>query len=165
MAVNENTDHIFVPCPALKKIFIHEEAQLEIFADEERGTLELREDGWVRVMAPGDVNWLESISLDSSIVSTQSGVWGITVDEATNRVFLTDPKNDVLVVIQDAPARGDMSVSYVTQADASFDEPQGVDVDSERGRVFVANAGDDTVTVLEATPPFAQVTTIDLGGP
>jgi DNA-binding beta-propeller fold protein YncE len=58
-----------------------------------------------------------------------------------------------------------MSVSYVTEADASFDEPQGVDVDSERGRVFVANAGNDTVTVLEATPPFAQVTTIDLGGP
>jgi uncharacterized repeat protein (TIGR01451 family) len=165
VAVNENTDHIFVPCPALRKVFIHEETQLEIFADEERGTLELREDGWIRVMAPGDVNWLESISLDSSIVSDHSGIWGITVDEATNRVYLTDPGNDALVVIQDAPLRGDMSVSYVTEADASFDEPQGVDVDSERGRVFVANAGNDTVTVLEATPPFAQVTTIDLGGP
>jgi uncharacterized repeat protein (TIGR01451 family) len=165
VAVNENTDHIFVPCPALRKVFIHEEAQLEIFADEELGTLELREDGWVRVMAPGDVNWLESISLDSSIVSDHSGIWGITVDEATNRVYLTDPENDALVVIQDAPLRGDMSVGYVTTADASFDEPQGVDVDSARGRVFVANAGNDTVTVLEATPPFAQVTTIDLGGP
>jgi DNA-binding beta-propeller fold protein YncE len=58
-----------------------------------------------------------------------------------------------------------MSVNYVTTADAAFDEPQGVDVDSERGRVFVANAGSDTVTVLEAIPPFDQVTTIDLGGP
>jgi hypothetical protein len=48
--VNENTDHIFVPCPALRKVFIHEETQLEIFADEERGTLELREDGWIRVI-------------------------------------------------------------------------------------------------------------------
>ncbi len=58
-----------------------------------------------------------------------------------------------------------MSVSYVIGSEGAFDEPQGVDVDSERGRVFVANAGNDTVSVLEATPPFDLVTTIDLGGP
>ncbi|GAB4533647.1 MAG: hypothetical protein Kow0063_15900 [Anaerolineae bacterium] len=165
VAVNENTDHIFVPCPALREVFVHEEAGLEIFASQELGTLELRDDGWVRVLAPGDVNWLESISLDAGKVSTYSGVWGIAVDEASDRIYLTDPMNDVLIIIQDAASRGDMSVTYVTQSAGLFDEPQGVDVDSERGRVFVANAGNDTVTVLEASPPFTLVTTIDLGGP
>jgi uncharacterized repeat protein (TIGR01451 family) len=165
VAVNESTDHIFVPCPALRKVFVHEEFELEIFATQELGTLELREDGWVRVLAPGDVNWLESISLNSGIVSQYGGVWGIAVDETTDRVYITDPGNDALVVIQDASSRDDMTVSYVTKADGLFDEPQGVDVDSERGRVFVANAGNDTVTVLEATAPFTLVTTIDLGGP
>jgi uncharacterized repeat protein (TIGR01451 family) len=165
VAVNENTDHIFVPCPALKKVFVHEETQLEIFAQQDLGTLELREDGWVRVLAPGDVGWLESIPLDSSVVSEYAGVWGITVDEATNRIYLTDPRNDALIVIQDAPLRSNMSVSYVTGSEGAFDEPQGIDVDSERGWVFVANAGNDTVSVLEATSPFSLVTTVDLSGP
>jgi DNA-binding beta-propeller fold protein YncE len=165
VAVNENTDHIFVPCPQLNKVFVHEEAQLEIFAQQELGTLELREDGWVRLLAPGDVHWLKSIPLDSGIVSDFVGVWGITVDEATNRIYLTDPENDALIVIQDAPARSDMSVAYVTKSEGAFDEPQGVDVDSERGRVFVGNSGNDTVSVLEATAPFDLVTTVDLSGP
>jgi uncharacterized repeat protein (TIGR01451 family) len=165
VAVNENTDHIFVPCPALKKVFVHEETRLEIFAQQDLGTLELRQDGWVRVLAPGDVHWLQSIPLDSDVVSAYAAVWGIAVDATTNRVYLTDPENDALVVIQDAPSRGDMSISYITKSEGAFDEPQGVDVDSERGRVFVANSGNDTVSVLEATPPFSLVTTIDLGGP
>jgi uncharacterized repeat protein (TIGR01451 family) len=165
VAVNENTDHIFVPCPALKKVFVHEETRLEIFAQQDLGTLELRQDGWVRVLAPGDVHWLQSIPLDSDVVSAYAAIWGIAVDATTNRVYLTDPENDALVVIQDAPLRGDMSISYITKSEGAFDEPQGVDVDSERGRVFVANAGNDTVSVLEATAPFSLVTTIDLGGP
>jgi DNA-binding beta-propeller fold protein YncE len=111
-------------------------------------------------MAPGDVSWLDSILLDSGVVSEYTGIWGITADQTTNRVYITDPENDVLIVIQDAALRSNMSVSYVT--DSSLDEPQGVAVDSERGRVFVANAGNDTVTVLEATSPFTRVTVIDL---
>jgi DNA-binding beta-propeller fold protein YncE len=164
VAVNENTGHLFVTCPARRKVFVHEEAGLDIFIAQERGKLELRDDGWVRVMAPGDVHWLPSITLDPGRVSTQAGVWGITVDELTNRVFITDPVNDVLIVIQDASA-GAMSVSYVAGPAAGFDEPQGVDVDSSRGRVFVANAGNDALTVLNANPPFTKVTTIDLSVP
>jgi uncharacterized repeat protein (TIGR01451 family) len=166
VAVNENTDHIFVPCPARKEIFVHVESEFDIFAEQERGRLELREDGWVRVMAPGDVNWLDALPLAAYGVSDWSGVWGMTVDEVTNRVFITDPVNDVVIVVQDAATPAVHSVlSNVSHPSAEFDEPQGIDVDSERGRVFVANAGNDTVTVLEATAPFTVVTTIDLGGP
>jgi DNA-binding beta-propeller fold protein YncE len=111
------------------------------------------------------VHWLESIPLDSGVVSDFTGVWGIAVDEATNRIYLTDPENDALIVIQDAPARVDMSVAYVTKFEGAFDEPQGVDVDSERGRVFVGNSGNDTVSVLEAAAPYNLVTTVDLSGP
>jgi len=32
-------------------------------------------------------------------------------------------------------------------------------------RLSVTNAGNDTVAVLEAAPPYPLVTTIDLGGP
>jgi YVTN family beta-propeller protein len=54
----------------------------------------------------------------------------------------------------------------VTKTNApSFDAPQGVDVDSAWKRIYVANAGNNTLTVLNALTPTQVISTVNLAFP
>ena len=159
---HEDTDHVFVTCPARKSVFFLVEPEMSILAAGELGTLELRQDGWVRVVQPQEVTWRELTFTDSH-VSTNVGVWGIAVDRPAKRVYITDPIGDMLIVIQDDNNTGNVRVANYVRG--PFDEPQGVAVDPAWQRIYVANAGNNTVTVLNALTPTQVITTVNLALP
>jgi YVTN family beta-propeller protein len=159
---HEDTDHVFVTCPARKSVFFLVEPEMSILAAGELGTLELRQDGWVRVVQPQEVTWRELTFTDSH-VSTNVGVWGIAVDRPAKRVYITDPIGDMLIVIQDDNNTGNVRVANYVRG--PFDEPQGVAVDPAWQRIYVANAGNNTVTVLNALTPTQVISTVNLALP
>jgi len=86
VAVNENTGHIFVTCPPLGKVFVLDEAQTSILRLASAGTLEYRDDGWVRIVSAEAAPWLNTITISGGVGLGQEG---IDIDPNTNLVFVT----------------------------------------------------------------------------
>jgi uncharacterized repeat protein (TIGR01451 family) len=163
VAVNENTGHIFVPCPALKQVIVWTESDMSILskmaAQGEIGTLEVREGGLARVIRAQDTN-PHTVSITYTNVTASVGQEGIAVDPGTNRVFIGDPNGNLLVTLQDTAAITGISVLAPVSVGTN---PQGVDVlPGSPGKVYVGNAGSNTVTVLWALTPTQVITTIPL---
>lgn len=154
VAVNEATGHVFVPCPQLGRVYVLAESQVSLLA--EVGVLEEREGGWALVVAAADAPWIAEIDVPGGV---GLGEEGIAVDPTTGLVYITNARNDNLVVLQDGPAPGLYSVAPTAGVG---DYPQGVDVNPASRKVYVGNAGDNTVTVLHALTPTTVITTIPL---
>ena len=86
------------------------------------------------------------------------GKEGIAVDPTTGHVFITNARNDTVVVLHDGT-----TPTYVTTVGlGSGADPQGVDVNPGTGKVYVGNTGNNTVAVLDAADPFSILAIIPL---
>lgn len=151
VAVNESTGHVFVPCPARGKVYVLDEGQVTVNSLESLGVLEHREDGLALVVAAVSAPWITEISVPSG---AGLGEEGIAVDTTTNRVFITNARNNTVVVLQDGP-----TPAYDTSV-AVGSGPQGIDVNPATQKVYVGNTGSANITVLSAAPPYSVITTI-----
>lgn len=91
--------------------------------------------------------------LDNPVVG--DNLQWVALDEATNRIYVSDYRNDVVVVV-DGVTNGVVTTIPVGVG------PQGVGFDRVRQFVYVANEDDATVSVIDATTN-AVVTTIEVG--
>jgi DNA-binding beta-propeller fold protein YncE len=152
VAVNEETGHVFVPCPQRGRVYVLAEDQVSLLADV--AVLERRDGGLAWVVSAADAPWIADIVVPGGV---GLGEEGIAVDPDTGRVYITNARNDTLVVLQD----GTMP-AYLPPAVPVGDQPQGVDVISVLRKVYVGNTGDNTLTVLNALTPTMVITTISL---
>ncbi len=149
VAVNESTDHVFVPCPQRNKVYVLQENQISMLSLEALGVLEERDGNYALVISPAAAPWIAEVDVGISM-----GQEGIAVDTNTGYVFITS--NNALVVLQDGASPSHDSTVTVGSS------LQGVDVNPVTQKVYVGDAGNNTVIVLEATPPFTHITTIPL---
>jgi DNA-binding beta-propeller fold protein YncE len=153
VAVNETTGHVFVPCPQLGQVFVLEESQVSVLDLESLGTLEEREGYLALVVSPQAAPWLTPLNISNG---TGLGEEGITVDSSTGRVYITNARNNTLVILQDG-----VTPTHVTTVSVGT-RPQGVDVNPATQKVYVGNTGSNSVTVLNGASPFSVVKTISL---
>lgn len=153
VAVNEATGHVFVPCPQLGRVFVLQESQISVLDLETLGELEERDGNLALVVSPQAAPWLDENGIT---VPIGTGEEGIAVNSSTGRVFITNARNNTLVVLQDGPTPSSVvTVNVGTR-------PQGVDVNPATQKVYVGNTGSNNVTVLNANPPFTITKTIPL---
>jgi DNA-binding beta-propeller fold protein YncE len=153
VAVNDNTRHVFVPCPQLSKVYVLQENDFTLLED--LGVLEEREEGLALVISPQAAPWIAEINVPNGTDLGQEGI--AVVDTPTGYVFITNARNNTVVVLQDGG-----TPAYVGTISAVGTKPQGVDVNPASGKFYVGNTTSNNVTIFSATAPFTHTKTIPL---
>jgi YVTN family beta-propeller protein len=88
-------------------------------------------------------------------------LFGIAIDQATDTVYVTNLGGNTVSVINGATCNAQVTTGCgkTPATIAVGNGPAGVAIDQATGTVYVANAGDNTVSVINGATCNAQVTT------